>query len=52
MKRGRTRREIVSAIFELRDGVWARLAAHSGDANVRARPFDAIELPLAWLWMR
>lgn len=30
--------------------LWHRVAAHHGDATVRAEPFDAIELPLQWLW--
>ncbi|MCC6749294.1 MAG: Uma2 family endonuclease [Deltaproteobacteria bacterium] len=29
---------------------WLRLAAHQGDAKVRAVPFDAIELELDGLW--
>lgn len=30
--------------------LWHRVAAHVGDVTVRAEPFDAIELPLQWLW--
>jgi Uma2 family endonuclease len=30
--------------------LWHRSAVHHGDATVRAEPFDAMELPLRWLW--
>jgi Uma2 family endonuclease len=30
--------------------LWHRSAIYHGDAVVRAEPFDAIELPLNWLW--
>lgn len=36
-------------IFALEGGTWARLGAFRGDARVRARPFQAIELDLAVL---
>lgn len=39
-------------VFELREGLWLRIAAHADDETVRVPPFDAIELPLALLWQR
>lgn len=37
-------------VYELRDGLWSLIGAHEGDEIVRARPFEAIELPMALLW--
>lgn len=37
-------------VFELGSDVWLRTNVWRGDAKVRARPFDAIELELAVLW--
>ena len=37
-------------IYRLGDGRWVLLSTHEGDAQVRAEPFDAIELDLAALW--
>jgi hypothetical protein len=31
-------------------GGWLRVATFTGDARVRAEPFDAIELDLSQLW--
>jgi len=39
-------------VFRSDDEGWRLLHAHSGDAKVRAEPFDAIELELASLWAR
>ena len=39
-------------VFELREGLWLRVAAHAENEVVRVPPFDAIELPLALLWQR
>lgn len=39
-------------VFALTGSAWSRQAAFRGDARVRARPFDAIELDLALLWAR
>jgi Uma2 family endonuclease len=36
--------------FELRDGLWLRIAALQDDAPVRVAPFDAIAFSLADLW--
>jgi Uma2 family endonuclease len=38
-------------VLALEAGSLARLAQHQGDANVRARPFDAVELELRALWI-
>ena len=38
--------------FVLREGLWARLGAWAGEETPRAQPFDAIELPMRYLWMR
>jgi Uma2 family endonuclease len=37
--------------FRLVDGRWTLLGMYQGDDTVRIEPFDAIELPLATLWM-
>jgi Uma2 family endonuclease len=37
-------------VFELRDGVWARVQAFEGASRIRARPFDAVELDLGHVW--
>jgi Uma2 family endonuclease len=37
-------------VLTLADGRWTLAAAHEGNANVRAVPFDAIELELGALW--
>lgn len=38
-------------VLSLRSGQWERLSRHEGRANVRAVPFDAIELELGALWI-
>ena len=38
-------------IYRLIEGRWTLIATHGGDEVVRAEPFDAIELPLASLWL-
>ena len=38
-------------VLALESGRWSRLALHEGRANVRALPFDAIELELGALWI-
>ena len=37
-------------VFRLEGGHYSLLATHAGPARVRAEPFDAIELELAFLW--
>jgi Uma2 family endonuclease len=37
-------------IFRLEDAGWLLVAAHGGDAVLRAEPFEAIELDLGSLW--
>jgi Uma2 family endonuclease len=37
-------------VLERTSGKWVLLDVHSGDARVRAKPFDAIELDLAAIW--
>ncbi len=37
-------------IFRHGGDLWHRVAFHTGNITVRAEPFDAIELPLQWLW--
>jgi Uma2 family endonuclease len=37
-------------VLTLAEGRWALAATHEGGANVRAEPFDAIELELGALW--
>lgn len=39
-------------VFELRESLWLRVAAHAEDETVRVPPFDAVEIPLALLWQR
>jgi Uma2 family endonuclease len=39
-------------VFRLDGGGWRLVGTWHGDAGVRAEPFDAIELPLAALWVR
>lgn len=38
-------------VYANRDGLWLSIHAWQGQAIVRAEPFDAIELPLAALWL-
>jgi Uma2 family endonuclease len=38
--------------FRLEAGRWFVLGTWTGDARIRAEPFDAIELELAALWSR
>jgi len=38
-------------VLRLESDRWSLVAVHEGRALVRAEPFDAIELPLAALWM-
>ncbi|WP_224364645.1 Uma2 family endonuclease [Hyalangium versicolor] len=37
-------------IFRLQDGRYTLLVTHTGKGRVRAAPFEAIELELAYLW--
>lgn len=37
-------------VFGLRDGRYEALLTHTGVAPVRAEPFDAVELELAFIW--
>lgn len=39
-------------VYRLEQRKWVRLGAWSGDATVRAEPFDAVELSLTRLWTR
>jgi Uma2 family endonuclease len=38
-------------VLELRDGAWSLRGALGPDAVVRAEPFEAIEIPLARMWL-
>lgn len=38
-------------VFRLVDGHWSLIAVHGGDDPVRIEPFEAIEFPLATLWL-
>lgn len=37
--------------FQLADGRWSLLGVYGGDDAVRIEPFDAVEIPLATLWL-
>lgn len=37
--------------YQLERGRWSLLGTYGGDEKVRIEPFDAIELPLATLWL-
>jgi hypothetical protein len=37
-------------VLRLEGGRWVRVGSWTGDALVRAEPFDAIELELGALW--
>ena len=39
-------------VYRLERRAWVRVGLWSGEARVRAEPFDAIELDLAALWTR
>jgi hypothetical protein len=39
-------------IFRSDEEGWRLLSTQSGDAKVRAEPFEAIEIELALLWSR
>lgn len=38
-------------VLRLHEGSWLVVATHTGDAVVRAEPFDAIELDLSLIWV-
>jgi Putative restriction endonuclease len=38
-------------VLSLESGSWTLLDSHEGRVNVRAAPFDAIELELGALWI-
>jgi Uma2 family endonuclease len=37
--------------FRLIEGLWSLLGTYGGDDTVRIEPFEAIEFPLATLWL-
>jgi Uma2 family endonuclease len=37
-------------IFRLEDGRWSRISAFADEEQIRAEPFDAVELSLGTLW--
>lgn len=37
-------------VLRLEAGKWLRIATHTGQARVRAEPFDAVEIELFALW--
>ncbi len=39
-------------IYRLDGEGWRMVKTHRGDIKVRAEPFDALEIDLAWLWER
>jgi len=39
-------------VYEMASGGWHLVARHAGEAPIRARPFDAVEIQLASLWAR
>jgi len=39
-------------VFELRDGSWTLLGVYGEDQTVALTPFEAIEIPLSYLWGR
>lgn len=39
-------------MLELTSAQWQLIATHQGDVNIRAAPFDAVELDLSALWSR
>ncbi|WP_323382465.1 Uma2 family endonuclease [Myxococcus dinghuensis] len=39
-------------VFALRDGTWERLGSYTGDAQVRAEPFEVKNMNLHSLWGR
>lgn len=38
-------------VFQLANGQWVLSAVHGGDEPARIEPFEAVELPLARLWL-
>lgn len=38
-------------VRELRDGAWSMRSVHGDEERVRLAPFDAIEVPLARMWI-
>jgi Uma2 family endonuclease len=38
-------------VYRLMSGRWSLLGTYGGDETVRIEPFDAIEIPLATLWL-
>jgi Uma2 family endonuclease len=38
-------------VYRLAGGHWTMLGVHGGDETVRLEPFDAVEIPLARLWL-
>jgi hypothetical protein len=39
-------------VYRLESSRWILVETYEGDATIRAEPFEAIELPLAFLWAR
>jgi hypothetical protein len=37
-------------VLKLRGATWATQATYRGHDHVRAEPFDAVEIELAYLW--
>ena len=38
-------------VYRLRDGAWSLLRSFGEEATIRAAPFEALEIPLARLWV-
>lgn len=43
--------EEVLEVYELRDGVYARIQAFDGRKTIRARPFDTVDIDMTHWWM-
>jgi hypothetical protein len=38
-------------VFQLREGAWSLRRSFGSDVAIRSEPFEAIEIPLARLWL-
>lgn len=39
-------------VFANERGKWREIGVFSGDEDARVPPFDAVPLPMSWLWAR
>ena len=38
-------------VYQLREGAWSLRRSFGAEATIRAEPFEAVEIPLARIWL-